>query len=591
MARIRGGKATLLLLVLVCLGIAVPASARGGERDRSVASSLQRMTLEQKVGQLFMVQVYGRTPADVRFADQNLSTRRGARGFAAAIKRYHLGGVIYFNYNGNISVPLDPTQVQELSNGLQRIARRQRGRVPLLIATDQEGGLVARVTEPATVFPGAMALGATRSTALAEAAARVGAAELAALGINVDFAPVVDVNLAPANPVIGVRSFGEKPRLVAQLGAAQVRGYQRGGVVSTAKHFPGHGDTAIDSHYGLPIITHSRRTLERVDLLPFRAAIRAGVDSIMTAHIVVPALDRSGLPATLSRPILTGLLRKQLRFRGVIVTDSLDMSGANVMPRERVAVQAVKAGADILLNPPDVPLAYRAVLSAVRRGEISRRRLDSSVGRILQMKRRRGLFDRVAVRRRALRVLGGPQHQQVASTIARRSITLLKNENGGLPVPSGARVLVAGPVGARPDLLATELRNSGVQADAHITSSAPTDGEIATAVAAAPAAQLLVVTTANATASQPQQRLVQALQAVGRPVVVAAMRNPYDFVAFPGVDGYLAAYGARPVTIRALARVITGELQPRGRLPVTIPGHFRYGAGLTYHPAASAPRR
>jgi len=553
----------LVLAAVLFTAVGTSAHAQGG-RDWA-GSTLDRMTLEEKVGQLFMVQVPGRVAAD----------------FEETIERYHVGGVIYFNFNENIPVPLDARRVQDLSNGIQRIARRRRVPVPLLIATDQEGGLVGRVTEPGTVFPGAMALGATRSAGFARQAARATAVELRALGISMNFAPVVDVNVAPANPVIGIRSFGEDPELVSRLGAAQVRGYERAGVAATAKHFPGHGDTAVDSHFGLPIITHDRATLDRVDLAPFRAAIAAGADAVMTAHIVVPALDPSGLPATLSRPILTGLLRAELGFRGLIVTDSLDMSGANVLPPERVPVEAFKAGADVLLNPPDVGLAYRSVLAAVRSGEIAERRVDASVRRILRLKQERGLVRRPLVRPRALRVIGDPAHRALAAGIADRSITVLDDGAGVLPLPAGARLLVTGPPAASPGLLATELADRGVRADAAPASTAPTEAEIAAAVERAGGADAVLVATSNATAGEAQQRLVRALAATGRPLIVAAMRNPYDISALDGVDAYVAAYGARAVNVRALARVLTGQAPPRGLLPVTIPGHFPYGAGLT----------
>ncbi|HEY8394984.1 MAG TPA: glycoside hydrolase family 3 N-terminal domain-containing protein, partial [Thermaerobacter sp.] len=458
---------------------------------------IARMTLEEKVGQLFMIDVYGRTPTDPAYEETNLGTGRGVRNFAEAIEKYHVGGFIYFNWNGNIGVPLDPRQVQDLSNGLQEIARRQRVPIPLLIATDQEGGIVARVREPATEFPGSMALGATRSATLAEQAARITARELRALGINMNLAPVLDVNVNPANPVIGVRSFAEDPDLVAELGVAQVRGYQAEGVIATVKHFPGHGDTDVDSHYGLPIIHHDRKTLDEVDLKPFRAAIAAGVDAVMTAHIVVPALDDSGLPATLSRPILTRLLREELGFQGVIITDALNMQGAQVLPPERIPVEAIKAGADILLMPPDVELAYNAVLDAVRRGEIPERRIDESVYRILELKLKRGLFEDPFADPAELAVLGTAESHAVAAEIADRSITLLKNEGGVLPLPAGTRVLVTGPRTAGAETLATRLQEHGVTASAYGTALNPAPAEVEEAVRQAAGVDLLVVTTYN----------------------------------------------------------------------------------------------
>lgn len=547
-----------------------------------IQSKIRRMTLEEKVGQLFMVHVYGRTPTDPDYEEINLEQKRGGKNFKEVIEKYHIGGVIYFNWTDNIGTPLDAKQVNALSNGLQKIAMKQRMKIPLFISTDQEGGMVARVTEPATVFPGNMAAGATRSIEYAGKSAEVMARELKSLGINMNLAPVLDVNVNPANPVINVRSFSEDPDLVAKMGVAQVKGFQGQNIVATAKHFPGHGDTDVDSHYGLPIIHHDRETLEKVDLKPFRAAIDAGIDAIMTAHIVVPALDDSGLPATLSKPILTDLLRKEMGFDGLIITDSLGMSGANVLPPDRVPVEAFKAGADILLNPPDVDLAYNAVLNAVKSGEISRKRLDESVYRILWYKMKRGLFHHPYVDEKETRVIGNNKHLETADRIAEKSITLLKNEKGALPLSKRKSVLVTGPSDGKPERLASLLEEKGISADAYTTGATPTSAQIEAAVEKAKGVDAVIVTTYNADSNTGQQNLVRALKEAGKPVVVAAMRNPYDISAFPEVDGYLATYGNRDVSVRALAKALTGEVNPSGRLPVTVPGMFEYGFGLSY---------
>lgn len=590
--------------MLASVGIPAQAAGREGSgwagvpkrgwKDEDVRRGwIQRfiahMTLEEKVGQMFMIDVYGRTPTDPAYEDENLQSGRGVRNFAEAIERYHVGGFIYFNWNGNIGVPLDPQQVQDLSNGLQLLARQQRVPIPLLIATDQEGGIVARVRQPATEFPGNMALGAARSVELAEEAARITARELRALGINMNLAPVLDVNVNPANPVIGVRSFGEDPDLVARLGAAQVGGYQGAGVIATVKHFPGHGDTDVDSHYGLPIIHHDRATLDRVDLHPFKAAVAAGADAVMTAHIVVPALDGSGLPATLSRPILSGLLREELGFDGVIITDALGMQGAQVLPPERIPVEAIKAGADILLMPPDVALAYEAVLDAVRNGEISERRIDESVTRILELKMRRGLFEWNLPDTGDLAGLGAPASRSLAQGIADGSITLLRNEGAVLPLRPGSRVLVVGPRTAGSAALAEELQSRGLAVTAVGTGLHPTAAEQEEAARRAMDVDVVVATTYNAPSYAGQRQLVDQLVATGKPVVVAATRNPYDAAVLPPTPGYLATYGYQPVSLAALARVLVGEVNPSGRLPVTIPGLFDYGAGLRY-PSGSGMR-
>ncbi|MCF3125145.1 glycoside hydrolase family 3 protein, partial [Streptomyces arenae] len=346
------------------------------------------MTLEEKVGQLFVMHVYGHTATDPDQADVDTNLREiGVRDAAELIARYHLGGILYFGWAHNTR---DPHQIAELSAGI----RRASPTVPVLISVDQEHGAVARVGAPATLLPGAMALGASGSHDHAREAARIAGTELRALGILQDHAPDADVNVDPANPVIGVRSFGADPEAVAGFVTAQIEGYQSAGIATAAKHFPGHGDTTDDSHTELPRIHHTREEWDRFDAPPFRAAIAAGVDSVMTAHIVVPALDPSGDPATLSRPILTGILREELGFDGVISTDSLAMRGVRTKYGDgRVAVRALQAGVDQLLNPPHPEVAWHAVLQAVAEGELTEDRIDASVLRVLRMKAKVGLLD------------------------------------------------------------------------------------------------------------------------------------------------------------------------------------------------------
>lgn len=560
-----------------------PGWGDGSEAKRGwIISKMRHMTLEEKIGQLFVIHMYGTTPTDPNFEETNLRMNRGAKNFKEAIEKYHIGGVIYFNWTDNIGMPLDAQQVNALSNGLQEIAMNQRMPIPLFVSTDQEGGIVQRVTSPGTVFPGNMALGATRSTDYAAQSAGIMGEELKSLGINMNFAPVADVNINPENPVIGVRSFGEDPDLVSRMAVSQINAYQEEKVIATAKHFPGHGDTATDSHYGLPIINHDLETLHDVDLKPFKAAIDAGVESIMTAHIVVPALDDSGLPATLSKPILTGLLREQMGFEGLIVTDSLGMSGANVVPPAQVPVEAFKAGADILLNPPDVELAYNAMMEAVESGEISKRRLNKSVYRILKAKMEKGLFGDPYTAPEAVENIGTEEHLQAADEIANKSITLVKNENDLLPLQSGTEVFVTGPSAAEPDLLSSLLNEKGIESSDYKTNTSPTEAQINRAVAEAGDADVIIATTYTANTNEAQQRLVEALKETGKPVVAAAIRNPYDLVAFPEVNSYLATYGYRDVSVEALSRVLVGEVNPSGSLPVTIPGLYEFGHGLSY---------
>ncbi|MER6503667.1 glycoside hydrolase family 3 N-terminal domain-containing protein, partial [Streptomyces sp. NPDC001455] len=530
-------------------GVASPAAgsqaaARGGHpagHHRSAATTkrlkrlISRMSLEEKVGQLFVMRVYGHsaTAPDQADIDANLA-QIGVRTAAELIAKYHVGGIIYFVWAHNTR---DPHQIADLSNGIQRAGLAGPTPLPLIVSTDQEHGIVCRVGEPATLMPGAMALGAGGSRSDARRAGQIAGAELAALGINQNYAPDADVNVNPANPVIGVRSFGSDPRSVAGMVAAQVKGYQTGGVAATIKHFPGHGDTSTDSHTGLPAITHTREEWARLDAPPFRAAIAADIDSIMTAHIVVPALDPSEDPATLSRPILTGVLREELGYDGVVVTDALDMEGVRTKyGDERVPVLALKAGVDQLLNPPNLAVAWNAVLAAVKSGELSEDRIDESILRILRLKTKLGLFDDPFVSHKDVdRVVGTRAHLAAADRIAERTTTLLANDGAVLPLSrrSHKKLLVVGADPASPSgttgppttTLATAFTELGFAATALSTGTAPTRAKIDEAVAAARGKDAVVVGTYNVSATSSQRTLVSALAATGIPGPVFLMAD------------------------------------------------------------------
>ncbi len=576
--------------------LAVPA--HHGRPDR-LKRLISRMTLEEKVGQLFVMRVYGHSATTPDQADIELNLKEmGVRTAAELIARYHVGGIIYFAWAHNTR---DPRQIAGLSNGIQRAGLTQPTPLPLLISTDQEHGIVARVGRPATLLPGAMALGAGGSRADAQTAAQIAGTELAAMGILQNYAPVADVNVNPANPVIGVRSFGSDSWAVARMVAAQVRGYRRAGVAATAKHFPGHGDTTVDSHTGIPVITHTRAEWDRIDAPPFRAAIEAGIDSIMTAHIQFPALDPSNDPATLSRPILTGILRGELGYDGVVVTDALNMQGVrDKYGDHRVPVLALKAGVDQLLNPPDLAVAWNGVLSAVRSGELSVARLEESILRILRLKERLGLFREPYVSERRLeRTVGIRAHLSAADRIAEGTTTLLVNEHGLLPLSRRRepRLLVVGADPASPTgttgpptaVLAAAFTELGFTATALSTGTAPSAAKIEEAVAAASGKDAVVVATYNVTATSSQRTLVARLIATGLPTVALAIRNPYDIAHLGNVPAALAAYCWTDVELRAAARVMAGRADPEGRLPVPVqraddPTRVLYpvGHGLSY---------
>jgi beta-N-acetylhexosaminidase len=549
-----------------------------------VDQTLSAMSTRQKVGQLFVPRVYGTTAdaADPVSVAKNMASL-GVANAQDLITTYAVGGLVYFGANVTT-----PQALARMGNGIQQAASSNEVPVPVLTAIDQEQGLVVRVGPPATVLPGSMALGAGRSQVDALVAARITARELRAMGVFADYAPVADVNSNPANPVIGVRSFSADPVLTGQLVASQVLGFQGAGVSATAKHFPGHGDTGTDSHWDLPIITHDRSTLDSVDLLPFRAAIMAGVDSIMTAHIVVPSLDDSGDPATLSAPIITGLLRGRLGFDGVVITDSLQMAGVRTKYGDgEVAVRAILAGADQLLDPPDLAKSFKAVLSAVKSGRISGKRLDESVRRILALKAKRGLMSTSDARVDVSKVdaiVGSPQHRDLALAITDRTTTLVKGSRA-LPIGArqGMRILVTGCSDTATASLGKSLRSRGARVRVIESGREPRAFDVDSILRAAASVDYVIALTEDAYGSRPQPGLIdslrRSLRGSGTPLIVVATGTPYDIAAFPRVKTYLATYSYRPVAMEALARVLVGEVPAVGRLPVAIP---KQGGGVLY---------
>jgi beta-N-acetylhexosaminidase len=541
--------------------------------DASV-TTLRGMSLEEKVGQLFVTYVNGQA-ADVPHPKNQ--TDFGVATPAEMVRKYQPGGVIYFNNSSRDNIDT-PKQVAQLSNGLQKASK-----IPLLISTDQEMGLVTRIGPPATQLPGNMALGAGRSTQDAEEAARITAQELRAMGINQNFAPDADVNSNPANPIIGVRSFSSDPELAADMVKAQVTGYEgrrwfdNDSVTSTAKHFPGHGDTSEDSHTSLPV---SNRTLEQwrqIDAPPFQAAIAARIDSIMTAHIQVPQIDPSGNPATLSPRVITGLLREELKYDGVIITDSLEMAGVRKLHSDaEIPVLAIKAGVDQLLMPPNLGLAIDSVVKAVRSGEISEQRIDESVLRILKMKLLRGVMLNAEVDvNKVDQVVGS--NAQTAQRIADRTVTAVRNDAQAIPLNATA-ALVVGTNDATTSALATRIKAAKV-----VTATSPTPAQTQQALAAAANADKIVVLTNNLSTRPAQLDLLNQLVATGKPVIAVATGNPYD-VAYSNAKTWLATYSTTTVSIEALAKILLGETKPQGKLPVDVPGPtpYPFGHGVTW---------
>ena len=517
------------------------------------------LTAEVLIGQLLMADFSGFSPSPE---------------ITRLITEQHLGGVLLFQKNIE-----SPAQVARLCRDLQDLAR-QAGSPPLLIAVDQEGGPVERLP---LGLPGAMALGATRSAAFAEEAGRITGRALRAVGCNVDFAPVLDVNSNPANPIIGVRSFGEEPGLVAQLGSAFAAGLQREGVAATGKHFPGHGDADLDSHLDLPVVAHGMERLEAVEFLPFRHAIREGLGALMTAHIAFTAFG--SIPATLSPPVLEGMLRRAWGFDGVVFTDSFAMAPI----KEHVgagpaAVLALLAGADVLLALGGSDL-QREVFASVRRaaeqGVLSVQRLRQSFERVQRLRPRMTPPGPPA---EAEAVVASAELRQRAAEIAGHAVTLVRNEAGMIPLPDGpADVLSLVPQARIPEdaagqpTLSAMLRTLQRPArDVLLSAGDSWDGATGGGV-------VIVVPHSQGRPSPWQVDLVRrAHEAHGDRLVVVATGTPYDLADLPPVSTYVATYGREPGLLMAAARMLLGAAPPRGRLPVTIPGRYPVGHGIVW---------
>lgn len=517
---------------------------------------LQHMTVEQKVGQLLFLG-FGGVEMEER-AEKLLHEKKP-------------GGVALFSRNIG-----SRQQVRQLTGDVVRVMGRE---ISPFVAVDQEGGNVLRLKDRTTLLPSAMALGATRSPSLAEASGRAVGADLRALGFNMDFAPVLDVNSNPANPVIGVRSFGEQPELVAELGSAFIAGLRASGVAAVAKHFPGHGDTREDSHYHLPTVPHDVARLDAVELLPFKRASVEGLSAIMTAHLALPALTHDpDLPASLSQDVLTGLLRQRLGFHGLIMTDGLEMEAvAARFGAGKAAVTAVKSGADmvmVLWFPERKTEVHKALLAAVQSGDIPASRLDDAVLRVLGEKARLGLLGPVPPPPPA----PGSSTLGVDDQVAAASVTLLRNEGDIIPLTAGQRVLVVSP--EKPFANAIRQRMSDVKV-VLIPATSPTDRRKAAlkqAVKLGRDSDVAVVAVIN----DAQLNVAKALMEdrPGRPVIVVSLLSPYLLQELPQVDGYLCTYSyLRPSQVAA-ARILTGHAPSRGRLPVTIPELAAFGDGI-----------
>jgi len=615
----------LLLAVLVFCAVGSFARDKSKERfqrpspihlDRDgrkwADKTLRKMSPEEKVGQLFMIW------AKVRFLNEADPTWIQLQD---NLQKYHIGSFgVTVPVDGPLLLKSQPYEAAELLNRLQKSSK-----LPLIFAADFERGVSMRLNGT-TVFPHAMAFGATGKVENAEASGRITALEARAIGVHWNFFPDADVNSNPANPIINTRSFGGDPKTVGDFVAAYIRGAHEGAMLTTAKHFPGHGDTATDTHLGTGQVTGDRARLDAIELPPFRRAIEAGVDAVMVAHVTVPALDAEpNRVATTSTAIVTGLLKEEMGFKGIVVTDALDMAGLTRLYANdvgRAAVEAFKAGNDLLIIPADLDASYRAMMQAVQSGEISRERLDQSVRKILELKASLGLHKaRLVDLSQLASLVGKPENLAVGQRIADEAITLVRDN--GQVIPLVASKTSGTKEAGLPYQSLTEARNRLVAVifseDMHTESGRVLEHQI---LARVPDARIIYVDPRSAAGMKaPVAEAVEAAEHVvaavyviptaGRAIrsaeglkntvamddasasllnaileraasrtVVLAMGNPYLVQDFPSIQNYVCAFSNATVSERAAVKALFGEIPIGGHLPVTIPGVANRGEGL-----------
>ena len=545
---------------------------RAGGEARWVEETLKGLTLRERLGQMLMAPVQVEQATGGRLEE-----------LKRQLTELGLGGVVV---RGGT-----PETVAALTNELQRTSR-----VPLFVGADYERGLRMQMKSAGTPFTNNMGVAAAGDPRAAFEQGRLTAQEARAVGVNWLFGPVADLNNNPDNPVISVRSFGEDPRRVAEFVSAAVRGTREGGALSTAKHFPGHGDTAVDSHIGLPTIRADRARLDRLELVPFRAAVSAGVDAVMTAHVALPALTGDELPATLSPKVTTDLLRRGLKFDGLVVTDSLGMGAITKgFPGGEASVRAIQAGADVALTPPELKASLDALEEAVNNRRLDSGRVDESVRRILRAKYRLGLAERRTVDTAAVKnLVEQPEALLSARGVAERSMTLLRDGGGLLPLDAArasraAFVVVAAdedPEEGRRFIPQVQARVPGarvLRADPK-TDPAGYDALVTEATKAETVVVAAFVKRAagKGTVALPERQaeFVRRLILSNKPVAVIIFSGPYLVRQFPHAAAFMVAYGIEDVVQDAAARVLFGDVPARGRLPVTVPGLFEAGSGI-----------
>ncbi|HEU4932559.1 MAG TPA: glycoside hydrolase family 3 N-terminal domain-containing protein [Pyrinomonadaceae bacterium] len=599
----------LLLVALVALPVRPqPIKANAFKRDPSSKAlkwaneQLRKMSLEEKIGQLISVGV------NATFLNQDSDAYRALKH---QIEDNKVGGIILFRGPVYESVIL--------VNRMQELAK-----YPLLISADLEAGAGMRF-EDTVNFPWNMAVGATGNPEYARRQGEVTAREARALGVQHIFAPVVDVNNNAANPVINVRSYGEDPAEVARFGVAFTEGVQAAGAIATAKHFPGHGDTAVDSHRGLPEINVGRDRLNSVEFVPFKASVEAGVGSVMVGHIAMPQIDatavkplpqnvkskptdtdeageiveeKAAMPATMS-PVIGNILRKDLKFPGMIVTDALSMSGLTIyFTQEEAAVRALEAGADMLLKPADVDASFRGVHEAVKSGRITEQRVEESARKILAAKYDLGLVDqRITPVDTIDRIVGSRDVPALATEIAEHAVTLVRDEDKLVPLknlkPESRVFNLAVTNGDDRNWIAnafvSRLGRGGVKVETVVLDERSTDQDVQKAIERAKSADLVIASLYGRVRSgqvlsvgipDAGARTLSALIAAKSPIVGISFGNPYLLQSFPGLRTYLVAYGDMPSLQQAVARALLGEIDIGGKLPISLPGLYPRGTGI-----------
>ena len=551
------------------------------QKDNWVEETLSKMTLEEKAGQLVFPNVYGTYMSVDSPEYQRLKF---------LVEEKKVGGLIFF-----LSELYDQVI---LTNKMQSLAK-----IPLLIAADYEHGVSMRIDD-ATAFPTTMAIGAADDENLTYELGKITAIEARSLGVHQNYAPVSDVNNNPMNPIINTRSYGESPKLVAKHSNAFLKGLQENGMIATAKHFPGHGNTNIDSHLDLPVITSSIEDLHRIELYPFKENIKAGVISVMVGHLAVPSIEGdSGIPASLSKKIVTNLLKNQLGFKGLIVTDAMNMRGiTNYYSTAKATIEAIKAGNDCILFPDDPAESIDAIINAVKSGELQESRLDHSVRKILMVKKWLGLAkNRFVDIDKISSVVGRKEHLKVALEISRKSITLLKNENNLLPLSQNQEIKYA-----HISIIDSRNENDGEYFRKLVRSKIPqvnskkillnsNDKDFSEAVETCKDSDIIILSIYLKVRSyqgtiwltDKQTELVRLILKLKKPVVMISHGNPYLLSEFPDVDVYLNNYGDTKFSEQAVVEALFGEIDIQGKSPVSIPNtEIKVGSGIKIQKSA-----